>query len=285
MLDTSLLTVLEGGCKERLRELGSNSIDVVITSPPYAQQRKRDYVGVSISEYIPWFIPIGLEIKRVLKPTGSFFLNLFPHCSKGERLLYVDKLKITLAEIAGFKYIDEYIWYKSATPGICGPRLRSSWEPVYHFAKEVPYMDHNNIRIPSNSTFGNQRGWASLSVTGNLGGFHDICDQTKGTTEPDNVLYFPTSLLVKDGEYKHPAKFPYELPLFLLKAFCPSGGTVCDPFAGSGTTALAALILGHRCTCIEVSPDYCHMIEQRVAEYSPPQPKKMPSGYRDLFPD
>ena len=271
MLDLNLLDIKQGDALDCLRDIPTSSVDMIFTSPPYADRRKKHYNGVKAKDYIKWFLPIGYEIKRILKPTGSFLLNIQSHCEDRERLLYPMKLIIVLSEIVDFKYIDEYCWYKSASPGVCGSRLRPCWEPVYHLANDVPYINQEEIAVHSNSKFINQRGWASLSVTGNIGGYHDIAEQGEGLTQPDSMLYFPTSLLVKDGGYVHPAKFPYQLALFLVKAFCPPGGTVCDPFAGSGTTALASLIHGCKCHAIDLEQKYCDLIQRRIEEYNPPQ--------------
>jgi len=225
-------------------------------------------------------MPIAFEIYRILKPTGSFFLNLQSHCYQGERTLYVYKLIIELQEITGFKFIDEYVWYKSASPRKKNARLRDAWEPIFHFAIDKPYVDYEAVQFKSSSTFANKRGYVSLdSVTGNIGGYHKIADQIEGFTEPDNILYFPTALLVKDGkEFIHPAKFPLELAQFFVKRYCPTNGTVCDPFMGSGMTALAALIDKKQCIGFDNKQYYCKMTEKRIKSYEPPDQKPNPSS-------
>ena len=71
--------IIYGYSEEELKKLSNDSVDLIITSPPYADRRKKTYGGVSEDKYIEWFKPIANEIKRVLKPTGSFFLNIKPH--------------------------------------------------------------------------------------------------------------------------------------------------------------------------------------------------------------
>jgi len=267
MLNKQLLRILEGDCLDKLKGVSDSSVDLIVTSPPYADQRKGKYKGVSVLGYADWFLPIATELKRILKPTGSFFLNLKAHCEKKERSLYVMELVLKLRNEIGFNFVDEYVWYKSAAPRRKTFRLKNSWEPLYHFSLGINFINHEAIKRESNCVFANKKGHTEYNnVTGNIGGYHDIADQEVGWTDPDNVLYFPTALLVKD-KFSHPAKFPRELVDFLIKGFCPSEGTVCDPFVGSGTTALAALILNKKCIAIDMEKKYCQMTIDRIANY------------------
>lgn len=261
--------MLHGDCTQRLAEIPSQSVDLIVTSPPYAEQRKGKYEGVPADQYVEWFVPIGRELKRVLKPSGSFMLNIKAHCEDGERSLYVMDLVLALKRTVGFSYVDELVWYKSALPRRKSFRLKNSWEPVYHFSLGKNYINHDAIKVFSKSTFANKRGTASYDKkSGNVGGYHDIADQAPGFTDPDNVLYFPTSLLVKDGAYPHSAKFPRELVEFFVKGFCPPTGTILDPFMGSGTSALASLLHGRKCVGIEMEQKYVEMTWGRVKEFA-----------------
>lgn len=270
-LDIDLLTMHHGDCLDKLRTIPDSSVDLVFTSPPYAEQRSHEYLGMGAGSYVHWFCLVAQEIKRILKTSGSFFLNLNPHCEHGERQLYVYKLVIALREDVGFKFQDEYVWYKSATPRKRHHRLWDAWEPIWFFSKgSKPYINCKAIEKYSKSTFGHKKGWASFNnVTGNVGGYHDITKQRIGKTMPDNVLYFPTVLMVKDKQFAHPAKFPVELADFIVKGYCPPDGVVCDPFMGSGTTAQATLALGMQCIGIEVNEDFVQMTKDRISDYEP----------------
>jgi site-specific DNA-methyltransferase (adenine-specific) len=272
----SALTLLHGDCAERLKEVKSQSVDLVVTSPPYAEQRKGKYDGVPADQYVEWFCPIGAEIRRILKPTGSFMLNIKAHCDDGERNLYVMDLVLALKRRVGLKFIDEYVWYKSALPRRKTFRLKNAWEPIYHFALDKSFIDHDAIKIFSKSTFANKRGTACYDPkSGNVGGYHHVADQAPGFTDPDNILYFPTSLLVKD-KFPHPAKFPREMVEWLVKGFCPKEGTVLDPFMGSGMTALASLIQKRRCIGIEREEQYVEMTLERLRSYGQPEASVQP---------
>lgn len=117
-LDLSKLTVFCGDCSEELKKVGDASVDLVVTSPPYAEQRKGKYNSIPMDRYLEWFLPIGKELKRVIRPTGSFFLNIKGHCDHGEWQTYHWDLVKALQSEVGFKYIDEYIWYKSCLPSL-----------------------------------------------------------------------------------------------------------------------------------------------------------------------
>ena len=270
-LDIGLLDVKRQDCLEGLKSIEDNSIDLVFTSPPYADQRKGKYDSIPVDEYVDWFVPIAVEIQRALKPSGSFFLNLSPHCEQGEKSTYVMELVIAIRDQAKLRYMDELVWYKSANPRKWDHRLKNAWEPIYQFAKERPYINHANIKIPTESAFVNKRGYSSYtSVTGNVGGYHEITDQGIGFTIPDNVLYFPSALLVKD-KFEHPAKFPLELAEFFVRGFCPEGGTVLDPFMGSGTTGIACWLTNRNFIGIEQSEEYMRIAEARIGHYSKQQ--------------
>lgn len=263
----SSFSLLKGDCRDLLKTIPDASVDLVFTSPPYAERRKKAYNSIKKSDYVEWFVPIGKEIKRILKPTGSFMLNLKADCDDGERSLYVMELIIALRNQVGLKYIDEYVWYKSASPRKKTFRLKNCWEPIYHFSLGRNYIDHEAIKIKSVATFAHKRGTVSLnSVTGNMGGYHDIAKQQPGFTDPDNILFFPTALLIRD-RFPHPAKFPRELAEFFVKGFSPVGGTVLDPFGGSGMTALASIMHNRNAISMEIESKFWKVIEERVQDY------------------
>ena len=126
---------LQGDCLELLKGFSDNTVDLIITSPPYAMQRKDSYGGIPEEEYVEWFLERAKEFKRVLKENGSFVLNIREHCAKGERSDYVLRLILALKNELGFKWIEEYIWHKKgAMPGKISTRFRNVWERVLHFS-------------------------------------------------------------------------------------------------------------------------------------------------------
>ena len=117
-IDSFVNRFIVGDCEEILKDLPSKSIDLIFTSPPYADQRNYGTEESSISpdDYVEWFLPKAIEFKRVLKETGSFILNINDKVVKGKQHLYVFELVLRLVKEIGFNFVRDYIWYNPATP-------------------------------------------------------------------------------------------------------------------------------------------------------------------------
>ena len=121
------------------RLLGGRKANVVITSPPYAQQREYDassgFKPIPPDQYVAWFKDVAAVIEKVLAPDGSFFLNIKEACEDGERLLYVKDLVLAMKRQWGWKFVDELCWRKTdnGVPGGWQNRFKNAWEPVFHF--------------------------------------------------------------------------------------------------------------------------------------------------------
>lgn len=127
--------ILHGDCRDLLKQLPDESIDLIITSPPYADQRKEVYGGIYPDHYVEWFLPIAAELKRVLKPSGSFVLNIKERVVGGERHTYVLELILAMRK-QGWLWTEEYIWHKkNCYPGKWPNRFRDAWERLLHFSK------------------------------------------------------------------------------------------------------------------------------------------------------
>lgn len=117
---TNDCTLLLGDCKARLAEIPSDSVDLIFTSPPYADQRKHTYGGVHPDEYVDWFLPISAELLRVLRPTGTFVLNIKERVVDGERHTYViDLIKAMRGQ--GWLWTEEFVWHKKIHIRASGP--------------------------------------------------------------------------------------------------------------------------------------------------------------------
>ena len=232
--------------------LPADSIDLILTSPPYAEQRKDSYGGIPADSYVRWWMPIAQQIHRVLKPTGSFVLNIKEHVENGERHEYVSEL-VRLMRQSGWKMLDEMIWHKSnPLPFQHHNRLRDGFERLYHFGKTTRIkMNHDAVRQPAaastirrvaNLTETDRSSRPSASGSGlNIGGKSEAVVE-RGAT-PTNVLTWG----VVGYNTGHPAAFPPKLPEFFIKLLTDEGDVVCDPFAGSGTTLKQAQRLGRHC--------------------------------------
>ena len=103
--------MLEGDCLDKLKTLKDSSIDLIVTSPPYADQRKNTYGGISLDKYVEWFLPIAKELFRVLKNDGTFILNIKEKVQNGERSTYVIELILEMKK-QGWLWTEEFIWHK-----------------------------------------------------------------------------------------------------------------------------------------------------------------------------
>jgi len=130
--------IINADCLDELKKFDDETIDLIVTSPPYAGKRKDDYDSVSTGKYVEWFLPIAAELLRVLKPTGSFVLNIKEPAENGERSTYIIELILKMKK-QGWKWTEEYIWRKTTSfPGKWNNRFRDGWERCLHFTKENP---------------------------------------------------------------------------------------------------------------------------------------------------
>jgi hypothetical protein len=138
-----------GDCREVLKEIPDNSVDLIFTSPPYADRRKNTYGGIHPDEYVEWFLPIGQELFRVLKPDGTFILNIKEKAENGERHTYVIELILALRK-QGWLWTEEFIWHKkNCYPGKWPNRFRDAWERLLQFNKTRRFkMFQEAVMIP-----------------------------------------------------------------------------------------------------------------------------------------
>lgn len=262
--------VFLGDCLEVLNDqIPSGSVDLVFTSPPYADQRKSNYGGIHPNDYVDWFLPRAEKIKQVLKPSGSFVLNIKEKAVKGERHPYVLNLILGMKE-QGWLWTEEYIWHKkNCYPGKWPNRFRDSWERLLHFTKSRKFkMNQESVMVPTGD-------WAesrlkNLSETDktrdpsrNDNGFGKNISNWVGReyAYPTNVLHLATEC----GYKGHPATFPLQLPSWFIELFTDPGDTVLDPYAGSGSTSVAAKELKRRSVAIEIHKDFCTTIKERLS--------------------
>jgi site-specific DNA-methyltransferase (adenine-specific)/site-specific DNA-methyltransferase (cytosine-N4-specific) len=260
-------TILEGDCKEQLALLADNSVDLIITSPPYADQRKGTYGGVSHDQYVAWFLPISQQLLRVLRPTGTFVLNIKEIVS-GERSTYVLELILEMRK-QGWLWTEEFIWHKkNCYPGKWPNRFRDAWERLLQFNKDrkfamyqdevmVPMGDWANSRLRNLSATDKRR---DNSKVGNGFGKNISNWLTRDMAYPTNVLHLATECSNKN----HSAAFPEELPEWFIKLFTQPGDTVLDPFMGSGTTLRVASRMRRHSIGIDIVPEYCEMVRQEL---------------------
>ena len=247
--------------------LDGQKLNLIVTSPPYAEQRKEQYGGVPADEYGEWFLPMAALWKARLAEDGSFFLNIKEHCENGERHLYVKRLVIALREQGGWKFVDELCWEHRGYPGDYKGRFANAWEPVFHFAKTTgdalkfrpETVAHESDYVPTYSpTQTKVRTGAGFESGTSLSERN-----TSGLARPRNVLRGIETAAKDAGDQGHPASYPVGLPSFFLKAYSDEGDAILDPFLGSGTTLIAAEQTGRVCYGMELLPKYCDVILRR----------------------
>ena len=252
--------ILFGDCLDELKKLDDNSVQLIVTSPPYADQRSKTYGGIHPDKYVEWFLPIAKELFRVLKPEGTFILNIKEKVVEGERHTYVMELILAMKKL-GWLWTEEFIWHKkNCYPGKWPNRFRDSWERLLQFNKNKKFdMYQEEVMVPMGD-------WAKTRLK-NLSKTDKIRDNSKvgsgfgknisnwvGRTMayPSNVLHLATETSNKN----HSATFPKELPTWFIKLFTKKGDLVLDPFLGSGTTCLASLELERNSVGIEIKKEY-----------------------------
>lgn len=257
-----------GDSKEQLKLLPDNSVDLIVTSPPYADQRKSTYGGIHPDKYVDWFLPISEQLLRVLKPTGTFILNIKEKVVEGERSTYVMELIMAMRK-QGWLWTEEFIWHKkNSYPGKWPNRFRDSWERLLQFNKEKHFnMYQDEVMVPMGD-------WAKTRLK-KLSDTDKIRDNSKvgsgfgknisnwvdrDKAYPTNVLHLATECNNKN----HSAAFPQELPEWFIKLFTKENDTVLDPFMGSGTTLSVAKRMKRNSLGIEIVPEYYDMVRKEL---------------------
>lgn len=265
--------IIHGDCEEVLKRFPDHFFDLIFTSPPYADRRKKTYGGARPDEYVDWFLPKAEQFARVLKPTGTFILNIKERVVNGERHTYVIELILRLRE-QGWLWTEELIWHKkNCYPGKWPNRFRDSWERLLQFNKErkfnmyqeavmVPVGDWATTRLASLSETDRSRDESKVGS-----GFGKNVSKWIGRDKvyPTNVVHMATEC----SNRGHSAAFPVNLPRWFIKLFTQPGDWVLDPFVGSGTTAIAAKNLGRNYIGIDVNEEYCQVSRERVVETQP----------------
>lgn len=265
--------IIQGDCKDILKTLDDDSIDLIVTSPPYADRRKHTYGGINPEKYVEWFLPISEELLRVLKPKGTFILNIKEKAEEGERHIYVLKLILALRK-QGWLWTEEFIWHKkNCYPGKWPNRFRNAWERLLQFNKTrsfnmyqesvmVPIGDWANGRLKNLSEIDKIR---NNSRSGSGFGKNISNWLERSMVYPTNVLQFATVCNNKN----HSAAFPVELPAWFINLFTKKYDWVLDPFLGSGTTLEVAQKMERNSIGIEIMPEYVEMAKAKIAQKGP----------------
>jgi DNA modification methylase len=256
-----------------LRGLPSDSVALVLTSPPFALRRKKAYGNVAADEYVDWLWPFAQEIHRVLRPDGSFVLDLGGawNPGRGTRSLFQYELVLRLGRI--FHLAQEVYWYnpcKLPTPAewvtIRRTRVKDAVNILWWFGKtEAPQADNRRVLKPYSRSM--RRLLRDGYQPARRPSQHDIGPHFRrdnGGAIPPNLLEVPNTRSADEYIRRcrkaelpvHPARFPPAIPDFFIRFLTEPGQLVVDPFAGSNVTGQVAEALGRRWLSVEINADY-----------------------------
>lgn len=264
-----------GDSRKVLATLDNKQVDLVVTSPPFALLRQKQYGNVPADDYLDWFRPFAAEIHRILKSSGSFVVDIGGSWIPGTptRSLYHFKLLIMLCEEFGFHLAQEFYWWnpsKLPTPAewvtVRRLRVKDAVNTVWWLSKSPwPKSDNRRVLQPYSKTMRDllKNGYQAKKRPSG----HDISknfSRDNGAAIPPNLLAIPNT--ESNSAYQryckekdiapHPARYPTDLPEFFVRLTTDVDDLVVDPFAGSCVTGEICERLERRWLCVDTEEDY-----------------------------
>ncbi|MDO4571071.1 MAG: site-specific DNA-methyltransferase [Planctomycetia bacterium] len=273
--ETTVGKIYWGDSLELLKDIPNNSVNLVMTSPPFGLVRKKEYGNVEADSYLQWFRDFAKEIHRILRENGSFVLDIGGSWNPGlpTRSLYHFKLVIMLCEEIGFHLAQDYYWWnpsKLPTPAewvtVRRIRVKDAINTVWWLSK-TPFPKASNKRVlhPYSGSMTEllKNGYRAKKRPSG----HDISSKfsaNNGGSIPPNLIAIPNTesnssyirYCTAEGIKPHPARFPRELPEYFIRMLTDSGDLVIDPFAGSCVTGEVCEKLNREWICCELVLDY-----------------------------
>lgn len=290
--------IVRGDSLDVLATYADESVDLVMTSPPFGLVRKKDYGNVEAEDYVDWFKPFGKLFHRILKKNGSLVIDIGGAWNKGlpTRSLYHFKLLIMLCEEFGFHLAQDFYWWnpsKLPSPAewvtVRRVRVKDAINAVWWLSK-TPWPKASNRRVlqPYSPSMKDLLGKGYKAKKRPSG--HDISEKfivNNGAAIPPNLIAIPNtesnSFYLRYCEQKgyrpHPARFPAELPEYFIRMLTEPGDFVVDPFGGSCITGEVCERLNRKWSCIELLEEYCEAALGRFA--SDPAQRAKPEGNPD----
>jgi site-specific DNA-methyltransferase (cytosine-N4-specific) len=274
-----------GDSLKLMRRIPSGTVNLVMTSPPFALKRKKEYGNVSAQEYLDWFLPFASEMQRTTTDDGSIVIDIGGTWIKGQptRSLYHFKLAVQLVEELGLYLAQEFYWYNSAklpSPAewvtVRRVRVKDAVNMVWWFSKNpFPKANNRNVLKPYSDSMRGllKNGYnAKKRPSG-----HDISENFStdhGGAIPPNLIVLANTdsnssylqACRQSGKKPHPARFPHGLPEFFIKFLTDPGDLVVDPFAGSVVTGEVCESLQRRWLAFELVEEYLEASKFRFPE-------------------
>lgn len=264
-----------GDSLDLLKNIPSNSVNLIFTSPPYALHFKKEYGNVDKGQYVEWFIEFAKEFYRILTPDGSFFLNIGGSYRKGNpvKSIYQYRLLIEMVDAVGFFLAQELFWHNPAkmpVPAqwvtVTRQRIKDSIEFIFWLSKtERPKASNRSVLVPYSIDMQRlmEKGYrAKKRPSGHK--ITDKWDRDVGGAIPSNVIECGNNVAndsymlscKESGISPHPARFPWQLPDFAIKLTTNQNDIVIDPFAGSNITGYVAEGLKRQWLSFEIEKVY-----------------------------
>lgn len=268
-----------------LKSLPARSVDLVVTSPPFGLTREKEYGNVPPEKYIDWFGNFATDIKRVLKSTGSFVVDIGGTWNQGNptRSLYHFKLMIELCETYGFHLAQEFYWWnpsKLPSPAqwvtVKRVRVKDAVNCIWWLSSTPnPKADNSRVLQPYSESMMDLLADHDTSEAIRPSG-HKVSEwfaQNNGAAIPPNILAVANTSsnthylrsCKKKGIKPHPARFPEQIPEFFIRMLTDPGDLVVDPFAGSCTTGEVAERLQRKWICCDTTKDYLRGAKERFS--------------------
>lgn len=274
--ETRVGKIVHGDSLDVMAGLADDSVDLIVTSPPFGLVRKKDYGNVEADRYVEWFEPFAINFHRLLKYNGSLVIDIGGAWNKGypTRNLYHFKLLIMLCEEAGFHLAQDFFWWnpsKLPTPAewvtVRRVRVKDAVNTVWWLSKS-PWPKASNRRVlqPYSPSMRDllQNGYRAKKRPSG----HDISGKFRkdnGAAIPPNLIAIPNTesnsfylrYCEEHGLKPHPARFPAELPEYFIRMLTDRGDFVLDPFGGSCVTGEVCERLNRKWMCLELVKEYC----------------------------
>ncbi len=266
MINTTieLDSIICGDCVEGMRMLPSESIDLVVTSPPY--DGLRDYHGFDVDLHAT-----GKEVHRVLKTGGVAVVVIQDQTKDFAKTLTSFRTIIDWCDNIGFRLFETVIYRKNGTEGAWWKqrfRVDHEYMPIFLKGRKPQYFNKEPLNVPSKHAGRVMTGFANRHTNGKTG--PSVTKQINPTKCRGTIWNYLMAGDKNPIKRKHPAPFPDQIPHDFIQCFCPSDGVVLDPFMGSGSTAVAAKLLKRHYLGFEISEEYCRIAEERIRQTQVP---------------
>ena len=256
--------ILQGDCIHLANTFENEFFNLIVTSPPYANQRKKQYASIREEDYPQWTVSWCNAFKSKLKKNGSIAIVIRPNIKNGQISDYVLKTRLAMRE-SGWNEAEELIWIKPDSPPLGHlQRPRRAWESILWFSNDSrPFCDPR-----ANGTISDRIGFESIKGVGDYK--QGTSTARVGISRCRDYVEVGTGSADKSPGNTHPAQYPEKLAAWIIRLLCPKNGTLIDPFVGSGSTLVASERLnmteqyGLTYYGIDVCEEYCKIARNRL---------------------